>query len=75
MQATTAFVAHRSFPPGSAARRSFQRWVRTLDPPIWMEPNVGSRNAAELRNVPRAHLATRQAQKVPIYRPGTRNTQ
>ena len=32
----------------------------------------GTQNsAAELRNVPRAHLATGQAQAVPIYRPGT----
>ena len=29
-------------------------------------------SAAVLRNMPRAHLATREAQKVPIYRP-TRN--
>ena len=28
-------------------------------------------SAAELQNVPRAHLATVQAQAVPIYRPGT----
>ena len=28
-------------------------------------------SAAELRNVPRAHLATGQAQAVPIYPPGT----
>ena len=28
-------------------------------------------SAAELRNVPRAHLATGQAQAVPIYRPCT----
>ena len=27
-------------------------------------------SATELRNVPRAHLATGQAQAVPIYRPG-----
>ena len=32
-------------------------------------------SAAELRNVPRAHLATGQAQAVPIYRPGRLNTQ
>ena len=32
----------------------------------------GTQNsAAELRNVPRAHLATGQAQAVPIYPPGT----
>ena len=27
-------------------------------------------SAAELRNVPRAHMATGQAQSVPMYRPG-----
>ena len=32
-------------------------------------------SAAELLNVPRTHLTTRQAQEVPIYRPGTRNKQ
>ena len=31
--------------------------------------------AAELRNVPRANLATGLAQEVPIYRPGKLNTQ
>ena len=32
-------------------------------------------STAELRNVPRAHLATEQSQEVPIYHPGTLNMQ
>ena len=31
-------------------------------------------SAAELKNVPQAHLATRQEHKVLIYHPGTSNT-
>ena len=35
MQATAAFAAHRSFPPVSDAHRSFQKWVRKLNPPAY----------------------------------------
>ena len=75
-QAITALAAHKSFPPASAGRRSFPRWVRTLGTPIYVQTKCGVQDSAEeLRNVPRAHLATRQAQEVPVYCPGTRNMQ
>ena len=47
MQATTALAAHRSFPPGSAALRSFPRWVSPQGPPTCIKPNVGSRTALQ----------------------------
>ena len=47
MQAITALAARRSFPSGSAALRSFPRWVSTRGPPKCIKPKVGSRTALQ----------------------------
>ena len=58
-----------SGPPSS---RCQSRWDSTLGPPYLRGARCGTQNsAARLHNVPRAHLATCQAQAVPIYSPGT----
>ena len=67
--------------------QTFSTWVSctqifsTLVQHTWSPYMDGTKcgvqnSAAALRNVPRTHLATRQAQEVPNYgRPGTHNTQ
>ena len=71
MQAATALAARRSFPSGSAAHQSSMLGQDTGSPCMHGNTCGVQDSTAELRNVPSAHLATGQANEVPIYHPGT----
>ena len=76
MQATTAFVCTQIFSTWVSCTPIFSTLGQDTGS-SWMHgTNCGVYNStAELRDVPSAHLATGQAQKVPIYHHGMLNMQ
>ena len=76
MQATTAFGCTQIFSIWVSYTLIFSTLGQDIGSPWVHGTKCGVHDStAELRNVPRAHLTTEQAQKVPICHPGMLNMQ